>query len=78
MYGTIETAERSVFVLDDDEVVTYKWIRERADPHLHALTATLRDEVGSIVTIDSCEWPEVSGMAAFAVSVAKATHAYKL
>jgi peroxiredoxin len=45
MYGMIEVAERSVFVLDDDGVVTYKWVREGDNPDFDEFTERLREEV---------------------------------
>lgn len=47
MYGMIETAERSVFVLDDEGIVTYKWVREGDNPDFEEFVAGLRDEVAA-------------------------------
>lgn len=32
MYGMIEVAERSVFVIDSDGILTYRWVREGDNP----------------------------------------------
>ncbi len=48
MYGMIETAERSIFVVDTEGVVSYKWIRgeERAD--YEELVARTQDAVADV------------------------------
>lgn len=45
MYGMIEAAQRSVFVLDSDGVITYRWIRDGDNPDFDAFVSSLRDEV---------------------------------
>lgn len=45
MYDVVEVAERSVFVLDRDGVVTYKWVREGENPDFDDLVDELRDAV---------------------------------
>jgi peroxiredoxin len=45
MYGMIEAAERSIFVIDADGVVTYKWVREGDNPDFEELVAETRDAV---------------------------------
>jgi peroxiredoxin len=45
MYGMVEVAERSVFVLDADGVVTYKWVRDGENPDFGALVAEIGDAV---------------------------------
>ena len=45
MYDLIETARRSVFVLDSDGVVHYRWVREGDNPDFAAFTDTVREEV---------------------------------
>ena len=45
LYGTIEAAQRSVFVLDADGIVTYKWVRDGDNPDFEPFVDDLRDEV---------------------------------
>jgi len=45
VYGTIETARRSVFVLDEDGVVTYRWLREGQSPEFDELVDEVHAEV---------------------------------
>lgn len=45
MYGTIEAAERSVFVVDADGVVTYRWVREGDNPDFEDLVSEVADAV---------------------------------
>ncbi|WP_049926170.1 redoxin domain-containing protein [Halopiger goleimassiliensis] len=45
MAGMIEAAERSVFVLDADGVVTYRWVRDDENPAFEPFVADVRDEV---------------------------------
>jgi len=45
MYGMIEAAQRSVFVLDSDGVITYRWIRDGDNPDFDVFVSSLRDEV---------------------------------
>lgn len=45
MYDLLDTSERSVFVIDDDGRVSYKWVREGGNPDFEELVATVRDEV---------------------------------
>ncbi|WP_317987385.1 redoxin domain-containing protein [Haloprofundus halobius] len=39
MYGMIEAAQRSVFVVDTDGVVTYRWVRDGENPDFDELVA---------------------------------------
>jgi peroxiredoxin len=52
MYGTIEVAQRSVFVLDAAGVVRYRWVREGDNPDFEAFVADVRDVVGEVVRAD--------------------------
>lgn len=45
MYDMIEVARRSVFVIDSEGTVRYKWIREGDNPDFEAFTSTVRNEV---------------------------------
>lgn len=47
MYGMVETAERSMFVLDGEGVVAYGWVREGENPDFAEFVARLRDEVAA-------------------------------
>ncbi|MFP9193949.1 redoxin domain-containing protein [Natrialbaceae archaeon A-CW1-1] len=49
MYGMIEAAQRSVFVIDTDGIVTYKWVRDGENPDFSALVADLQSEVEKAV-----------------------------
>lgn len=41
--GMIEAAERSIFVVDADGVVTYRWVREGENPDFGDLVSETRD-----------------------------------
>jgi len=45
IYGMIEVAQRSIFVVDTDGKVTYKWIRENGNPDFQDLVTETRDAV---------------------------------
>lgn len=45
VYGRLETARRSVFVLDEDGTVTYRWIREGDNPDFGELVDEVQREV---------------------------------
>jgi peroxiredoxin len=45
MYGMIEVAERSVFVVDTDGIVTYKWVRADETPDFGELISEIGDAV---------------------------------
>lgn len=45
MYGVLDAAERAVFVLDTEGVVTYRWIREGDNPDFSALVEEVRQAV---------------------------------
>ncbi|WP_117591107.1 redoxin domain-containing protein [Haloprofundus halophilus] len=45
MYGTIEVAQRSVFVVDTDGVVTYKWVRDGENPDFDTLVSETGEAV---------------------------------
>lgn len=46
MYGHFEVSRRAVFVLDDDGVVTYRWVRDGDNPEFGAFV----DEVAEAAT----------------------------
>ncbi len=52
MYGMVDVAERSVFVVDDDGTITYKWVREGDNPDFEDLVAEIRDAVAEAVAVD--------------------------
>ena len=45
MYGMIEAAQRSVFVLNADGIITYKWVRDGDNPDFPAFV----DEIQTVV-----------------------------
>ncbi|MGQ4556766.1 redoxin domain-containing protein [Halobellus sp. GM3] len=45
IYGMLEVAERSVFVIDTDGVVTYRWVREGENPDFDELVREVADAV---------------------------------
>jgi len=45
MYGMMEVARRSVFVLDESGTVTYRWIREGDNPDFAEFVPEIRDVV---------------------------------
>lgn len=45
MYGSIEAAQRSIFVIDSDGIVTYRWVREDDNPEFGAFISDVRDRV---------------------------------
>ncbi|WP_435095172.1 redoxin domain-containing protein [Halorubrum sp. N11] len=47
MYGSIESAQRSVFVIDADGIVTYRWVRENGNPEFDPFVADIREHVKS-------------------------------
>ena len=52
MYGMVEVAERSVFVVDTDSTIAYKWIREGDNPDFEEFVAEIRDAVAETVSAD--------------------------
>lgn len=48
MYGMIEAAQRSVFILDTEGIVTYKWVREGENPDFSTFIADLQSEVEKV------------------------------
>ena len=52
MYGMVEVAQRSVFVVDSDGIVTYKWVREGDNPDFEELVAEIRDAAAAAATAD--------------------------
>lgn len=47
MYGMVDVAERSVFVIDSDGVVTYRWVREGDNPDFDELVSETQDAVAA-------------------------------
>ncbi|SEH43214.1 Peroxiredoxin [Halopenitus malekzadehii] len=47
MYDRIEVAQRSVFVIDDDGIVTYRWIREGENPDFETFVPEVREAVAA-------------------------------
>lgn len=45
MYGSIESAQRSVFIIDSDGIVTYRWVREDNNPQFNRLVGNIRKRV---------------------------------
>lgn len=45
MYGSIESAQRSVFVIDSDGIVTYRWVREDGNPQFDPFVDDVRERV---------------------------------
>ena len=45
MYGMVEVAQRSVFVLDAAGIVTYRWVRAGDNPDFESFVDELRAEV---------------------------------
>ena len=45
MYDVVDAAERAVFVLDAEGIVTYRWIREGDNPDFGELVAEVRTAV---------------------------------
>ena len=45
MYGMVEVAQRSVFVLDAAGVVTYRWVRAGDNPDFESFVDEIRSEV---------------------------------
>lgn len=43
MYGMVEVAERSAFVIDSDGLVSYKWVREGDNPDFEELVSEIRE-----------------------------------
>ncbi|THE65976.1 peroxiredoxin [Salinadaptatus halalkaliphilus] len=49
MYGSIEAAERSVFVLDAEGTVAYRWVRDDENPEFETFIDDVRDVVVDVV-----------------------------
>ncbi len=47
MYGMVEVAQRSAFVLDAAGIVTYRWVREGDNPDFESFVDELRAEVAT-------------------------------
>ena len=50
MYGMIEAAQRSVFVIDADGIITYKWVRDGDNPDFEAFVADIQTVVTEAAT----------------------------
>ncbi len=50
MYGMIDVAERSVFVIDTDGTIAYKWIREGENPDFDELVSEIQTAVEETVS----------------------------
>lgn len=50
MYDVVDAAQRAVFVLNADGIVTYRWIREGDNPDFDDLVAEVREAVESAVS----------------------------
>lgn len=48
MYGMVEAAQRSVFILDEAGTVTYKWLEEGDSPDFDDFADRLEEEVASV------------------------------
>lgn len=49
MYGMVEAAQRSIFVIDTQGRVTYKWIRRGDNPDFEELVSEIRGAVANAV-----------------------------
>jgi Peroxiredoxin len=45
LYETIEAAQRSIFIIDTDGIVRYRWVRDGEKPDFNSLIDTVRDEL---------------------------------
>lgn len=50
MYGMLEVAERSVFVVDTDGVVTYRWVKGDENPDFDELVVEVAEAVEDAAT----------------------------
>lgn len=50
IYGSITAARRSIFVLDQEGVVRYRWIRDGDNPDFEELVAEVHEEVRKATT----------------------------
>ena len=50
VYGLIEAAERSIFVLDSNGILTYKWVRDGANPDFDELVSKTREAAAETAT----------------------------
>lgn len=48
MYGMIEVAERSVFVVDDDGKIAYRWVRDGDNPDFAELVGEIEAAVAEL------------------------------
>ena len=48
LYGSIEAAQRSIFVVDEDGTVTYRWVRSGDNPDFEELIDETRAAVAEI------------------------------
>jgi peroxiredoxin len=50
VYGMMETAERSIFVIDIDGMITYKWLRDDDNPDFDELVSETQSAVADIAS----------------------------
>jgi peroxiredoxin len=50
VYGMIETAERSIFVIDTDGIITYTWVRDGENPDFDELVSKTHNAVADIAS----------------------------
>ncbi len=48
LYGTIEAAERSIFVIDGEGIIQYTWVQEEDSPEFSEVLAEVRSAVQAI------------------------------
>ena len=48
MYGSIESAQRSVFIIDDEGIVRYRWVRDGENPDFGPFVSDLRSRVSDV------------------------------
>jgi peroxiredoxin len=46
--GALEVAQRSIFVVDENGTVAYRWVRQGENPDFDALVSTVRAEIEAI------------------------------
>lgn len=49
MYDMLDTSQRSVFIIDSDGIIRYKWVRDGDNPEFEPFVESIRTEVQSIV-----------------------------
>lgn len=51
VYGMMETAERSIFVVDSDGMITHKWLRDDNNPDFDELVSKVQNAVADIASL---------------------------